>query len=443
MRHLCHFLIGFALVFGGGWTTNTWAEETASEGAMCSEHGVLEAVCTKCNPALVPIFKAKGNWCAEHGFPESFCPTCHPEAKGKPSAEVTTGGDGPAEGTLVVFRTKETARLAGLHFATALEKPTAREILATAHIAYDATRVAQINPRMPGVVLAIKADVGVSVKAGAVLAVIESAGVGADQSRLSAAKARVEAADANFKRAEKLRAAGAYSERDLLAAKREKAEASADLRSAQSALKMVGATTGGGHYTLTAPIAGVVTQRTATIGRMVDQEETVFEIVDSSSMWVDLDVPESDISLIALGQVVTLSLDALPDREFKGTLSYIAPAVDARTRTVSVRAALDNEDGALRANLFGRGRIAVTDMRAAVLVPKSAVQRARSVNLVFVRTAEDTFEARRVTVSPASGDLVAVAGRIPAGAEVVTEGSYLLKTETMKESIGAGCCEVK
>jgi cobalt-zinc-cadmium efflux system membrane fusion protein len=62
--------------------------EAPAEGAMCKEHGVLEAVCTKCNPKLAPVFQAKGDWCAEHGFPESFCPVCHPERGGKPSLEV-------------------------------------------------------------------------------------------------------------------------------------------------------------------------------------------------------------------------------------------------------------------------------------------------------------------------------------------------------------------
>src|SRR5213594_1489452 len=51
----------------------------AVQGALCKEHGVLEAVCTKCNPALIAVFKAKGDWCEEHGFPESVCPICHPE----------------------------------------------------------------------------------------------------------------------------------------------------------------------------------------------------------------------------------------------------------------------------------------------------------------------------------------------------------------------------
>ena len=415
-----------------------------AEDAMCREHGVLEAVCTKCNPALVTVFKAKNDWCEEHGFPESFCPICHPERGGRPAADVAASGDGPADGTKVRFRTKETARLAGLHFAKAVERPTSREVVATARVVYDASRVAQVNPRMPGVVKSIRADVGAAVKAGDPLAVIESADVGAEQSRLQAAKVRLEVADANYKRVEALHGEGISPQRDFLAVRREREEARAEVRSAQGALGMVGAAAEGpGRYTVTSPIAGVVTQRNATIGRLVDRQDIAFEIVDPSAMWIELDVPEADLALVAAGQPATVTLDGIPGREFTGKLSYVAPAVDLHTRTAVARFPLANADGALRANLFGSGRIAVTDPRAAVLVPEAAVQRARDVHLVFVRVAEDAFDARRVTVGQASGDQLAVSGRVQAGDDIVTEGSFLLKTETLKESIGAGCCDVE
>ena len=210
-----------------------------------------------------------------------------------------------------------------------------------------------------------------------------------------------------------------------------------------ASLGMVGAVSrGSARYTLTAPIAGVVTQRGATIGRLVDADDTVFEVVDPSVMWIDLDVPESELALVAIGQTATVVFDGLPRREFSGAISYLAPAIDTRTRTALARVPLGNADGALRVNAFGRGRIAVTDPSAAVLVPRAAVQRARDVNLVFVRVAEDVFEGRRVIVGPAHGDLLSVVGRVEAGDDVVTDGSFLLKTETLKESIGAGCCEV-
>lgn len=416
---------------------------TPIDGVICREHGVLQAVCTKCNPALIPVFKANGDWCEKHGFAESFCPVCHPERGGRPAAELASGGEGPADGIRVRLRNRETARLAGIELATAVERLTTRELATTARVVYDATRVAQVNPRMPGVVRAIRADVGTAVGPGTPLAVIESAGVGAEQSRLQAARTRLEVADANYARAESLQAEGISPERDLLAMRREREEARADVRSARAGLGMVGASAEGkAQYTITSPISGVVTERHATVGRLVDDKEIAFEVVDPSNVWVELEVAESEVSLVALGQSVTMTFDGLAGRVFTGKLSYVAPAVDTRTRTVMARLPLTNADGALRANQFGHGRIAVADPRAAVLVPRSAVQRARSVNLVFVKVSEHLFEGRRVTVGAASGDLVSVAGRVQAGDEVVTEGSFLLKTETLKESIGAGCCEV-
>lgn len=424
-------------------TPSVAASAAPEEGAMCEEHGVLEAVCTKCNPSLVPVFRARGDFCEEHGFPESFCPICHPERGGRPSSEVSSTGEGPADGTMVRFRTRETARLAGLRFATAVERPTARDVIATARVVYDAARVAQVNPRMPGVVRAIRADVGATVRAGAPLAVLESAGVGEAQARLQSARTRLEVAEANYARVETLRGEGISAERDLLAARREREDARAEVRASRASLDMVGASAeGGARYTMTSPIGGVVTRRTATIGHLVEVDEIVFEIVDPTTMWIELDVPESEVALVSVGQSVRVSFDSLAGRDFTGVLSYVAPSVDTRTRTAIARLPMPNEDGSLRANLYGRGRITVTDPHAAVLVPRAAVQRARSVNLVFVRVAEDAFEARRVTVGAGADDLVSVTGRVQVGDAVVTEGSFLLKTETLRESIGAGCCEV-
>jgi cobalt-zinc-cadmium efflux system membrane fusion protein len=413
----------------------------AVEGALCKEHGVLAAVCTKHNPALVAVFRAKGDFCEEHGFPESFCPICHPERGGRPAADVAASNDGPADGTKVRLKDKDAARRAGLQLAKAEAGVAQREVPATARVVYDASRVAQLNPRVTGVVRALRADVGVQVRAGAALAVIESADVGAEQSRLAAARSRADVAEANHQRSVALRAEGVSSQRALLDAERERDQARAELAAARSALAMIGASAdGSARYTLTTPIAGVVTQRNVTIGRLVDSDDTVFEVVDPSVMWLELDVAEVDLALVQVGQQVTVTLDGLPGRELVAKLSYVSPAIDPRTRTTIARAPLPNPDGALRANLFGRARITVADPRAAVWVPSSAVQRARASSVVFVRIADDLFEARRVTVTATDGERASVTGRVTAGDDVVTEGSFLLKTETLKESIGAGCC---
>jgi cobalt-zinc-cadmium efflux system membrane fusion protein len=185
-----------------------------------------------------------------------------------------------------------------------------------------------------------------------------------------------------------------------------------------------------------------VIRRGATIGHMVDTDDVLFEIVDTSTMWVEIDVPEEHAVALAPGQATTIELDGAPGRTWSTTLEFVAPEVDARTRTAKARAKVANPDGALRANLFGRAFIELGSARPTVMVPRVAVQQASGASLVFVKVAEDTFEARRVTVGRVEGALVEVTKGVKPGEPVATTGSFLLKTEILKGSLGAGCCDV-
>lgn len=410
---------------------------------MCAEHGVLEAICTKCHPTLIAVFKAKGDWCEEHGFPESVCPQCHPERGGRPQANVDVKDDGaPADGTLVKLKAPDLSKTVGIETVKAEERANGPEIVAVARVVYDAGKVARMNARSPGVVRELKADIGTKVKRGQGLAVIESAAVGEDRGRLLAARARLDAAKAGAQRESDLLEKGISARKDVEQAVKEREAAAADVSAAEAAVGAVGGAGGsGGTYLLTSPIDGVVVRRDVAVGQTVDQGPTLFEVVDASAMWAEIDVPEQELAAVKQGQVVVVEVDAMPERTFKGTVDYVAPEIDARTRTAHVRVALKNEDAALRANMFGRARIAVGREQASVMVPRSAVQRAKDVQLVFVKKGEGQFEARRVRLGLDEGELVEITKGISAGEEVVTTGSFLLKTETLKDSIGAGCCD--
>jgi len=409
---------------------------------LCREHGVVDALCTKCNPALIPVFSAKGDWCPEHGFPESICPICHPERGGRPQVDVSADGAAP-DGTKIRFKTKDTARLAGIETVPAREQAEQAAVDATATIVFDATRVATVNARAAGVVRALSADVGTTVAAAAPLAVIESADFGAEQSRVSAASARVVLAEAAHRRATDLHREGIAPERRVLEARQELEAARAELVATRAALGIIGpGKDGPARYTLSSPIAGVVTRRAATMGQLVGSGDALFEVVDTSVVWAQIDVPEAALGAVAVGQPVAIMFDGVDQPETRGTISYLAPSIDPRTRTATARVALDNADGRLRANMFGRATIAVGDAgTTAVVVPAAAVQRVGDKRLVFVRLGEDAFETRRVRVLSTSADEVAISGRVAPGDPVVTVGSFLLKTETLKGSIGAGCCD--
>lgn len=419
-------------------------DKEGRQAGICKEHGVLEAVCTKCNPKLAPIFKVKGDWCAEHDLPESVCPICHPERGGRPTSNVADDG-APADGTKVILKTKDIARLAGIMTTKAVPGLAAAELVASVVINYDASRVAQVEARAPGVVKQVSASIGTRVSAGAPLAIIESALLTSDQLRLTAARSRVQTAESNYRREAELEKKGISAKKEVEAAHQDLNEAMAELESIRASLREVGAKNGSaGCYIVKAPVSGVITQQTISTGRYVDSRASLFEIVDTSSMWAEVALPEVQLDTIKAGTAVVITIDSLAGHKFRGTIAHIAPLVDSQTRTAKARVRLDNPKGLLMANMYGQARITVGGLKSSSAVPRDAIQRVKSVKFAFVRVAPNEYEARRILVASGYGgsDLVEIASGVEIGEDVAVAGSFFLKTETLKDSIGAGCCEV-
>lgn len=419
----------------------TPAETASNTESICAEHGVLEAVCTRCNPKLIPVFQAKGDWCTEHEYPESFCPVCHPERGGRPSADVATD-DAPPNGMRVKLQSSDVVEEAGIRTEQAIPGGKAGTIIATATIVADNAKTALVNARAPGVIRAFKVELGSVVVKNAPLAIIESASVAESRARLKAARARAAVTESSHAREKELFDRGISALKEVQAAEQGRQEADAEVSAALAALEMVGADDGeSGAYELRAPIGGVITKRNFTVGTLVGEEEAIFEIIDTSSLWADIDIPESQAGQVSPGQRVVLKVDALGDQEFEGSIRYVAPVIDPQTRTIRARAALANRAGVLRANMYARAHIFATAGTSAVLVPRAAVQEAKGIQMVFLPVSDREFETRRVRTSPSEGEFVAVTEGLQAGESIVTDGSFLLKTETLKESIGAGCCD--
>ena len=261
------------------------------------------------------------------------------EANGAGNAKEPDEGKEPGEGKehgesqRVRLKNAEAMKTAGIEVVKAQDRPEGAGLLATATIAFDATKRAVVNARSPGIVREIKADVGSKVARGATLAVIDSTQVGADRSRLGGAQARVQVAEASFKRESELQAKGISATKDVLAARQELEAAKSELQSLSASLGAVGGNAGGAGYALTSPLAGAVIRRAASIGKLVGVEETLFEVVDTSVMWAEIDIPEDQLVAIVVGAPVTLTVDGLGDRQFAGSVSYVSPEIDVRTRT--------------------------------------------------------------------------------------------------------------
>ena len=409
----------------------------AAAADWCAGHGLPESQCTKCNPELVARFKAAGDFCEEHGFPESVCPTCNPQ---KPPAGAEQGA---IEARVVRFKSPDIEKTAGITTVKARRATATDSVECTAQIAFHGDKVADIRAIVPGVVRKVRAGLGDSVERGAPLFDLESTRVGEIQGALQTAQQRVHTAEANLARQRELREHEIASTRQVEVAEQELAAAQAEAKTAEAALRMAGAARAApsGRYTLTSPIAGTLVRRPAVVGVLATESTSLATVADTSVMWALCDVPETDASRVALKQRVTIHVDGSTTKPLQGELAWIAAEVDPRTRTITARADVPNPDALLRANQFARARIETGTPRAAVSVPRSAVQRVGDREVVFVRARPGVYQPR-VIRRYGNGDPVQVEGNIEDGEAVVTTGAILLRTEVMPGSIGAGCCEV-
>ncbi len=393
--------------------------------------GVLLVVATACgNAKESPAENAPGSANSEATEGSEHDET-KPREKAGPEANSEQG-----ESQRVKLKSAEAAKTAGIEVVKAQDRPEGAGLVVTATISFDATKRAVVNARAPGIVRAVKADVGAKVDKGATLAVIDSTQVGADRSRISGIQARVQVAEASFKRESELQAKGISAMKDVLAARQELEAAKSDLQSLNASLGAVGGNAGGGGgYSLTSPLAGVVVRRAANMGKLVGVEETLFEVVDTSEMWAEIDIPEDQIVSVAIEQPVIVTVDGLGDRQFRGVISYVSPEIDERTRTARARAALPNPDGLLRANMFAHARIVVGGGKPTVTVPSKSVQRIGEGHVVFVQVSDHEFEAREVTLGADDGAMVEIESGVRGGEGVVAQGAFLLKSEVMKDSL--------
>lgn len=428
------------------------AREPASElDPSCVEHGIPAELCTPSNPGLAQVFKAKGDWCAEHQFPESFCPICHPDAvvpdigaSNPPPDDPKTieSTDGELEGRVVRFSDPEIEQQAGITTVKAIKAEGSAAVACSAELSFNANKVADIRAIVPGVVRDVKVELGQAVEKGDPLFVLESTRIGDIQAQLQRARERVRTASANLQRQRELRADDISSARQVEVAENELASAQAAQRAASSTLRMAGAgkSATSGRYTLRSPIDGEVVRRPAVVGVLATEQESLATVAETSSMWALCAIPERDATRVQKGH--SLRLDLGGGEAAIGEVTWVSPEVDPRTRMVSARAEIPNEQGLLRANQFLDATIIAGAPRASVMVPRDAVQRVEGREVVFLRAKAGMY-LPRVVERYGEGDLVAVRGKIEPGDEVVVAGAVLLRTEVLPGSIGAGCCEVE
>jgi cobalt-zinc-cadmium efflux system membrane fusion protein len=363
----------------------------------------------------------------------------HKEGTHEENGEKDNHGSG--EDKCVVL-TEDQMKNFGVQVAMAEPGPLQVHLTLPGEVAVNADRVAHIIPRMPGVVREVRKNLGDQVKKGEVMAVLDSRELADAKASFLAARERVDLAQTNFNREEQLWKKKISAEQEYLQAKQVLAEAKIELRTTEQKLHALGFSEkylsnlpaheeiNFTRYELWAPFDGTVIEKHISLGEMLKDDTEAFLIADLSSVWVNLNVHQSDLPLIRTGQPVTVSAGpGIPDMQ--GTLSYLAPIIGEQTRTTPARVVLSNTEGLWRPGLFVTGRITVENVSVPLRVTKEAVLILDGKPSVFVKVG-DEFEPQPVTTGRVNDKYIEIVSGLTQGQIYVAKGAYILKLEANK-----------
>lgn len=339
------------------------------------------------------------------------------------------------------------------------ERDFAAGLALTGEVQFDERRAARVALPATGTVRNVRVDLGSRVPAGAVLLELDCAElVEAESSYLEALAAARVAAQAHA-RHEELRAARITSEREYDEARQQREASAAQAQAARVRLLRLGLTDAdltaleqGGHSAalgvlrLRAPLAGQVLSIDAAVGERLEAGSQVLLLADLRSLWIWVDLYERDLPAVAAAQrgeglPVTVSVGAYPGERFPGRIDFLSGVMETETRTVRARVAIENAGGRLRPGMFAQVHLPLGDASRAPAVPRAAVLSDEGVDFAFVRCREDYFVRRTVHTGRASDGHVEIASGLAPGDVVAVDGAFLLKSDVLREKMGAGCAD--
>lgn len=192
----------------------------------------------------------------------------------------------------------------------------------------------------------------------------------------------------------------------------------------------------GKQLELKAPIDGVIIERSATVGELLDKGKEVCTISDPAQLWVIAEIKERDIAAVKIGQDATFTVLSYPQEKFQGKVILLGNQVEAATRTLEVRIGVDNTDGRLKPGMFADVEITTTMLENVLLIADSALQADGDNQIVFVALDGNKFEKRVVKLGEEQQGRVQVLEGLKAGEKIVTDGSFILKSQMLKGELG-------
>src|SRR6266849_2371891 len=420
-----------------------------SAPARPQRHRVLRRLAWRVGALGLIAVGAVGALLAPHSLggvlpvPAATAPTPSPAEPQVPEPPAASTATAPAE----VILSPEAVARAGIKTAKVevVDAQTAIQLPGT--VMADAYREVKVVPIAGGIVTKVHVELGTTVKRGAPLATLFSPELAEAQTKYLSMQAMLTAARQKLQRTQQLVEIGAASRQDLEDITAVHASHATEVEAARQRLLLLGLSRAHvealksptqvvSDVTVPAPIAGVITGRTANLGQVVSMGQELFVVTDLSQVWVIGDLYEQDFQTVHVGSDAAMTTPAYPGLMLHGRVSYIDPRVDPQTRTAKIRVEVPNAEGRLRLGMYVTLVFTTPGRERTVVIPRSAVQSIGERQVVFVPAPDEEgkFLPRTVQVGPVRGDRVTIRSGVQPGEVVVTEGSFFLRAEMLRNS---------
>lgn len=185
------------------------------------------------------------------------------------------------------------------------------------------------------------------------------------------------------------------------------------------------------NFPVYATVSGTVSEKLVEEGDYVSQGQAIVKVSNLGTVWAMFDAYENQISKLKVGQKISVSSNAYPNKKFEATISFIDPSLNTQSRTVAVRATLNNKDGIFKPGMFVTTKVQISingENQSQVSVPATAVLWTGNRSLVYVKTNpnEPIFEMREVGLGAKNGDNYAITEGLSNGEEVVVNGTFTI-----------------
>jgi Cu(I)/Ag(I) efflux system membrane fusion protein len=331
-----------------------------------------------------------------------------------------TKGAGPA-GTVQIDPV--TVQSIGVRTAKAERRPLARTIKTVGRVDYDERRLVQLHPKTEGWVEELFIDTtGAPVRANAILLSLYSPQlVSTQQEYILALKSLETLRESPFEDVRNGAEALVETTEERLRLLDVPDHQIDDLKKELKVRK---------DLHIHSPAAGVVIRIGAREGQYVTPQTELYSIADLSRVWVYVDIYEDEFPWVQIGDQARMTVTAVPGRTFLGTLSYIYPYAESRTRTIKVRMEFDNRELLLKPNMFADITIDASAVTDAIAVPSEAIVRSGVREQVFVQRAPGKFEPRDVSLGVSSEGWTQITEGIEPGELVVVSAQFLIDSES-------------